>query len=84
MKILRNFDEIGARERRLVAIGSVPSGIAIVMLMNWEGGIGLATSIFNICITILAAMGFALIVRLLRRRGIELWQPDAKKVKVSA
>lgn len=78
MKMIRNFEDVGVKERRIVAIASLPAGILFIMLFDYLGGVPTSTSIVNVCATILAGLAFALLVRILRNRGIDLWRIEKK------
>jgi len=80
MKLIRNFDEVGAREKKIVAIASLPAGILFIMLFDYLGGVPTSTSIVNTCAAILAGLGLALVLRILRKRGIDLWRGEKKPI----
>jgi len=73
-RLVRDFDTLTLRQKRIAAFASLPIGIVFVMGMDYMGGVSLAFSIRNLCIFILASLAFSVVVQGLRKKGIDLWK----------
>lgn len=69
MKLIRNYAEIGKRERLAAGIVNTIVSIVIILYIDSTMGTPLRTSIFNICITAIVGMAFLYVYGRLQQRN---------------
>ena len=79
MKIIRDFDTLTTKQKKIVMWASVPIGIATALLFDHGLGIPLNISIRNLLAVILLSLLTGIVIRILRERGIDLWKSEKPK-----
>jgi len=79
MKLIRDFDTLTTKQKKIVMWASVPIGIATSLLFDHGLGIPLNISIRNLLAVILLSLLTGIVIRILRERGIDLWKSEKPK-----
>lgn len=79
MKIIRDFDTLTPRQKKIAIYSTLPLGILMSLGFDQSVGVPIDISVRNLIIVITLSMLAGLVIRGLRTFGIDLWKDEKPK-----